>query len=296
MKNDKVSVIVPVYKVEKYLNKCVDSIISQTYKNLEIILVDDGSPDNCPRICDEYAQKDDRIKVIHKQNGGLSDARNAGIDVASGEYIAFVDSDDYINKLMIETLYKDMIVNNVDISVVGYKYVAEGEKISSDEEISTSNVRIVDKTFALTCLFGDNQIGNYAWNKLYARELFNDIRYPKGKKMEDLGTTYLLFQKASKISLNDAKLYNYLQRGDSIVHIVDTKLMNDKFELSEKRFWVFENEYAAIKESRRYMLETILYNYPYLLLDNKIKAQNAMKEIKKTDANLWKEMRQKFEN
>lgn len=110
-KEDLISIVIPVYKVELYLEKCIESIINQTYKNLEIIIVDDGSPDNCPKICDEYAQKDNRIKVIHKENGGLSDARNAGIDVAAGKYIAFVDSDDYVSNDYIEYMYN--LIKNI---------------------------------------------------------------------------------------------------------------------------------------------------------------------------------------
>ena len=123
--SDKISVIVPVYKVEKYLNRCVQSIASQTYENLEIILVDDGSPDNCGVLCDEWVQKDSRIKVVHKENGGLSSARNAGVAVATGAYVGFVDSDDYIHPQMYEKLYEALVENGADISICGCDYVDE---------------------------------------------------------------------------------------------------------------------------------------------------------------------------
>ena len=120
---DLISVVVPIYNVENYIKKCVDSILSQTYKNLEIILVDDGSPDNCPQICDEYAQKDNRIKVIHKENGGLSDARNAGIDISKGKFITFIDSDDYIEKDYVEVLYNSIKENASDMAIGSHKAI-----------------------------------------------------------------------------------------------------------------------------------------------------------------------------
>ncbi|MBR1540013.1 MAG: glycosyltransferase [Clostridia bacterium] len=128
MEEELISIIVPVYKVEKYLDKCINSIVSQTYKNLEVILVDDGSPDSCGKMCDEWTQKDTRIKVIHKENGGLSDARNFGLDCAKGKYIQFVDSDDYIEKDMIEFLYKNLKENNADISICS-NYMVDEENV-----------------------------------------------------------------------------------------------------------------------------------------------------------------------
>ena len=128
MEEELISIIVPVYKVEKYLDKCINSIVSQTYKNLEVILVDDGSPDSCGKMCDEWTKKDTRIKVIHKENGGLSDARNFGLDCAKGKYIQFVDSDDYIEKDMIEFLYKNLKENNADISICS-NYMVDEENV-----------------------------------------------------------------------------------------------------------------------------------------------------------------------
>ena len=133
-KNVKISIIVPVYKVEKYLDKCVNSIVGQTYKNLEIILVDDGSPDNCPAMCDEWAQKDSRIKVIHKKNGGLSSARNAGLDACTGDYIGFVDSDDWIEPDMYEYLLNIGMKNNADVSRCEFVIEAENSDITVDSQ------------------------------------------------------------------------------------------------------------------------------------------------------------------
>lgn len=175
-----ISVIIPIYNVEKYLKKCIDSIINQTYKNLEIILVDDGSPDNCGKICDEYAKKDQRIRVIHKKNGGLSDARNAGIDIAKGKYIAFVDSDDYVEKEYIEIMYKELKKNNVKIVQCGINKISDNEEIIDNygylkDELINSQ-RIMEEKYT------KYPISNVvAWNKLYDIDLFKNIRYPVRK-------------------------------------------------------------------------------------------------------------------
>ena len=140
---DKISVIVPVYNVEKYLDKCVESIVNQTYKNLEIILVDDGSTDSCPEICDEWAKKDNRIKVIHKPNGGLSSARNAGMDSMTGSYIQFVDSDDYIKSNMIEVMYGNIIKGDYDVCVCNYSFIDESDNVISATDFKKSILRVM---------------------------------------------------------------------------------------------------------------------------------------------------------
>lgn len=175
-----ISVIIPVYNVEKYLNKSIESVIKQTYKELEIILVDDGSTDSSGKICDEFAQKDDRIKVIHKKNGGLSDARNAGISEAKGKYLGFIDSDDYIDKNFYEILYNVLKKYNSDISICKHR------ETYTDYEENTSKLEIKEQVFnteqALKELLLFGEVNNYAWNKLYKKELFNEINYPVGKK------------------------------------------------------------------------------------------------------------------
>ncbi len=211
----KVTVVVPVYNVSNYLGKCIDSIINQTYKKLEIILVDDGSTDNSGAICDDFASKDKRIKVIHKENGGLSDARNFGIDIATGEYIVFVDSDDYIALDMIEFLYNSLESNEADISTCLYQNFYDGEDVlESDDNISY----VCSNTEALEKMLYQQDCTTSAWGKLYKTSLFDGIRYPKGKICEDLDTTYLLFSKANKIVINTAKKYFYLQRETSIIN------------------------------------------------------------------------------
>ena len=214
--NPLISIIVPIYKVEEYLPKCVKSIVNQTYKNLEIILVDDGSPDRCGEMCDQYAVRDRRIKVIHKINGGLSDARNVAIDIAKGEYVTFVDSDDYIELNYIETLYNLIEKYQCKVSVVNPIAVDEyGHKkhiFSSDrKEYCWSADEAVEK------MFYQKMFDTSAWGKLYHYSLFaTGIRYPKGLLFEDLPTTYRLFFQTNKIAFKSIELYNYLIRKNSI--------------------------------------------------------------------------------
>lgn len=210
-----ISVIVPIYKVEKYLDKCIKSIINQTYKNLEIFLVDDGSPDRCGEMCNEYAKSDQRIKVIHKKNGGLSDARNAAINIAKGDYIMFVDSDDWIEINACETIIRIIEEHNSDIVCYGLRYIHElgGE----DTYFKSSICGVISSSEAIGHIVNySGGIGNYAWNKVYKNTLFYRIRYPVGKVYEDSGTTYKLFHQAKKIYVTDKVLYNYLIRKGSI--------------------------------------------------------------------------------
>lgn len=212
---DLISVIVPVYNVEKYLPQCIDSILNQTEKNLEIILVDDGSLDNSGKICDEFSKKDDRIIVIHKKNNGLSSARNAGLDIARGNYIGFVDSDDWLDKTMYEVLLKLLKENNSDISCCDFfKTANSNDSIPHiDNEIINSYNNIESLNNFYNGLYTQTVV---AWNKLYKRELFKDISYPVGKIHEDEGTTYKLYYKANKITYTNRPLYYYRITPNSI--------------------------------------------------------------------------------
>lgn len=224
-----VSVIVPVYHVEKYLKKCVDSIINQTYKNLEIILVDDGSPDNCPKICDNYALKDNRIKVIHKVNGGLSDARNAGIDAASGDYLMFVDSDDFIEPEMIEVLYNALFDNDATMSICNYKLVYENPDDYVDDDVSPIKDGIISGKELISDLFF-----NKYWHwviavcKLYRKELFDNVHFPLDRQHEDQYIFHKIVLQCEKIACVSVPMYNYLQRCGSIMHSVPSiKTLDD---------------------------------------------------------------------
>lgn len=213
---EKISVIVPIYKVEKYLERCVCSIINQTYRNLEIILVDDGSPDACPKLCDQYAGQDARIQVIHQSNGGLSDARNTGIEAASGEYLAFVDSDDWLDTDMYQVLYDTMVTYGADLAECSYRNVYTDW--IKEETSCTGNVTEADPSFALEAMLEWKYFKPTAWNKLYKRSVIGDIRYPKGRIHEDEFTTYKYFCQAKKLVYIDFSFYNYDRtRADSIM-------------------------------------------------------------------------------
>lgn len=245
-----ISIIVPVYKVEKYLCRCIDSLISQDYPNLEIILVDDGSPDRCGVICDEYKERDNRIKVIHQPNGGLSAARNSGIDISSGKYLMFVDSDDWTDVNFCSYAYNKLFDTDSDIVVFGYQ----------DEYDDYSVKHFVEKeerlfiSDALVELHG-GKIMSFAWNKIYKASLFNEIRYPIGRLYEDIGTTYLLFDKANSVYLANGITYHYQQRKDSIVgRSYSAKDAIDWFEQDMDRF-------SFIKEKYPTVLEKVWYDY-----------------------------------
>lgn len=210
-----ISIIVPCYKVEKYLPECIDSIIKQTYTNIEIILVDDGSPDKCGQICDEYVTKDHRIQVIHKTNGGLSDARNVALDIAKGEYITFVDSDDYIAQDYVEYLWHILNQNKADISAMLDKHFIDGKTLTT--VIKEDKVNVISPKDYLCKLFYQINVTTGAQAKLYKKELFKNIRFPKGLLYEDLLTIYKLVNNCSRIAISDHISYFYRERPGSII-------------------------------------------------------------------------------
>lgn len=216
MKNEKISIIVPVYKVEQYLYRCIKSLMDQTYKNIEIILVDDGSPDNCPQLCENYAKQDSRIKVIHKENGGLSDARNVALDNITGEYIAFVDSDDWVEADFIETLYTNVMRENADISIIGYTLVWDDggkRRFTQDDEYY-----VFDTETAIRELLKQRKFSCMVCQKLYKKQIFDAVRFPVGKLYEDVAVSLPTFLKAQKVVVSGKSGYNYYQRSDSIVN------------------------------------------------------------------------------
>lgn len=249
MQNKLISVIVPVYKVEKYLNRCIDSIIKQTYHNLEIILVNDGSPDNSGKICDEYVKKDKRIKVIHKPNGGLSDARNYALEIAEGEYIGFVDSDDYIKEDMFQTLYDLCEENKADISIISFYEMIEDKVIAVR---NSGELQIMDKIEAIKELLIDTKIQSYAWNKLFRKELFVGTRFPTGKNFEDIATTLILFEKCNKIVRLEKPKYYYVRRNDSIVGIRNYKTYHDYMEVIWDKYLYLKDKYPSIEVYNAY--------------------------------------------
>ncbi len=244
-----ISVIVPIYKVEKYLDRCVNSLINQSYKELEIILVDDGSPDNCPLMCDEWKERDNRIKVIHKENGGLSDARNAGLEIASGEYIGFVDSDDFVTPDMYELLMKSCLENDSDIAVCGVRMVWENGH--SQETWTNSENCILNNHEAMQALLEENILKQPVWNRLYRRKSIEGILFPKGKYHEDVYWSYQVIAKANKVSVIDIPCYYYLQRENSIMGTSFSLKRLDALQGYKERLIYLKQNYPDLVQKER---------------------------------------------
>lgn len=282
-----ISIIVPIYKVEKYVEKCIETIINQTYKNLEIILVDDGSPDNCPQICDEYAKKDSRIVVIHQKNGGLSNARNSGLNIAKGEFIGFVDGDDYIANDMYETLYNAIIHNNAQMSICNF-YIVNEKAEKMQNEIQTNikeDVKVFNQQEAMKEMLIDKNIRGYVWTKLFKRECFELLRFPEGRNYEDIAISIKCFEKTEKIVYINKQKYYYLQRENSIDHIKSQKNLSDALEVSYERYKYVKDNYPEIKEYNVYaFIHRFLCVYKDLKDINLY--YNMIKELKKDFLNL----------
>lgn len=264
-----ISIIIPVYNVERYLDRCVKSVLEQTHRNSEIILVDDGSPDCCPEKCNAWAARDNRIQVIHKKNGGLSDARNAGMSSASGEFIAFVDSDDWIAPTFLERMLTAINESGSDICECGVlKTNIEREfpaKKSLCESFSAED--------ALSFLIQDKKFHQHVWNKLYKRECIGKIAFKSGQTHEDEFWTYQVFGRAAKISKISDILYAYFQRDNSIMSSEFSLHRLDSLDAKVERQKYIEEYYPALGESARLNLfASCIYC-----------GQMAMKYLNKTD-------------
>ena len=230
-----ISVIVPVYRVEHYLNRCVESILCQTYSDIEVLLIDDGSPDRCGQICDEYEKQDCRVKAFHTENRGLSAARNLGLQNAEGEYIGFVDSDDWIEPGMYENLLKGLEETDSDVCVCDY--FLEPAKYKMNHQ---SGVVIYQDADAVKALM-DGKINNFVWNKLYRKEVFKDILFPVGKNYEDIAIMHRILFKAERVAVIPNVEYHYCFRFDSITRTHSAKNMLDYAEAFLKRYFFLSN-------------------------------------------------------
>ena len=279
----KISIIVPVYKVEPYLKRCVDSILHQTFTDFECILVDDGSPDNCPDICDEYARKDKRIRVVHKENGGLSDARNAGLDIAQGEYIGFVDGDDYIHPQTYEIMLKAMSSAKAEIGCLNYTFIQPNEEekfCRYNINNIIENMQVIDSNMFLEQF--DKYFRAVSWisacTKLYRRDVFENNRYPYGKTDEDSYMLHHVIAECSKVVRIEVPLYYYVWTAGSISRSEFSAKRFDKNGANIDRVKFFEKK--GIKKQaayfkREYLLNTLqMYykvknEYPEFLCDYK---------------------------
>lgn len=243
-----ISVIVPIYNVENYLDKCVESIVNQTYKNLEIILVDDGSSDNCPQKCDDWHNIDKRIVVIHKENGGLSDARNAGMDIMKGKYVSFVDGDDYIDERYIEVLYNNLVKYNADVSQVLFN--REGLLDSNEIEINVIDASVSCKNFYISRA---PQMTISSCAKLFKVDLIGGQRFPKGRNFEDQFFTPRVVFCSHSIVISNERLYYYINRQNSITRApFNAKKMHDIL-------WVMKENIQFFKENKIFDMAIILY-------------------------------------
>ena len=247
-----ISVIVPVYNVEQYLRQCLDSILCQTYENLEILLVDDGSRDSGGQICDEYAQKDSRVTVIHKPNGGLSSARNAGIEASHGQYLAFVDSDDWIEpdtyRPMLELAQKYGVT-----MVCGGRYDYSEKRQERKPGLCPRKEEVLTAEEMLGRLLIWDQCDSAAWDKLYDRSLFAEIRFPLGKYYEDIAIAYLLVEKAGRICMMDKPVYNYRHRANSITMAPLTERTFHFEEHTDVVYPYIRDRYPALEKQARYL-------------------------------------------
>lgn len=258
--NAKISIIVPVYKTQDYIDRCIKSIIGQSYTDFELILVDDGSPDKAGTICDEYAGKDNRIKVIHQKNSGQSVARNNALKVATGDYYCFIDSDDYVADNLLERLYSLITEKDADISLVSYQTFT-GEIAEADSKISPDIVTYSNTNMIKNIHMVKDELYVVMWGKLFKKELFEGIRFPEGRICEDLHVLYRIYDKAKISVFSDEKLY-YYYRGNvsSSTYSINKKFYDDVF-------WVLDKEIEYIDDRHPELGDYPRRTYMYWIVD-----------------------------
>ncbi|WP_346867990.1 MULTISPECIES: glycosyltransferase family 2 protein [unclassified Clostridium] len=300
-----VSIIVPIYKVEKYIRRCVESILNQSYKNIEIILVDDGSPDNCGRIIETY--EDSRIIVLHKDNGGLSDARNYGMKYITGEYTLFVDSDDWIDLSMVETLVDIAEEYKAQVVQVGFYYAYKGYLLYDDRYYKESDdLVLLNNKELMKELVINERIKNFAWGKLYRTDIIKDIPFKKGVLFEDIFWAHLVMEKVNKYVICHKPLCYYLQRSNSIVAVYSVRNLDMVRGLEERHRYIKENYKELVNESYRNLFNGITTQYDLLnknkefdenykyrrMLRNSIKNRyDEFEKALKDDKNLYKRLK-----
>ena len=242
--NDLISVIIPVYNVNNYLDKCLETVVNQTYSSLEIILINDGSTDGSKEKCDEWVKKDDRIKVIHKENEGASKTRKVGVEQSTGKYITFIDADDFVDYEMIEKLHKALINTNSQISICNHKRAYNYKdkvlkKTNQIEEYTTEE--------AIEKLLEEKNINSYLWNKLYLKELFREVEFPNVKDSEDIDIFFQLLCNAKKISFTNDELYVYMLRKNSLSHNYTKQVLLNEINIVNKRHRIINEQYSNLK-------------------------------------------------
>ncbi len=292
--NDIISIIIPVYNVERYLKRCIDSVINQTYQNLEILLIDDGSEDQSGLICDEYANFDNRIVVVHKKNGGQSEARNVGLNICRGQYILFVDSDDCIEPQMVYQLHTQAIKNSAEIVTCEYKFIGENGTVLN--YIKNDGCFIsMDRKNALKELCKEDLFSSSLCAKLYHKDVFSDIRFPEGYIFEDVATVYRAFMKAVTIVHINCAFYNYIQRPNSTMTSAFNIRRLHGIKFSEDMCSSIANEYPELYSFTQQRLFTeYSYHLRFLTLSSyekrkkEILAKELFQKIKQTRRAVWK--------
>lgn len=247
MKTPLISVVLPIYNIESYLDRCMNAVLGQTYHNLEILMVDDGSPDGCPAMCDEYAQEDSRVIALHKENGGLSDARNFGIAHAKGEYITCIDPDDYVDSDYVEYLYGLILKYETKMSVC--QHITEYDN-GSKKDRGSSGDELLDIETCLRRMLYHDVIDTSAWAKLYHRSLFDTVSYPKGKIFEDIGTTYaLMMQCDTGIAVGYESKYHYMYHMNSIVNSSFSPKKLELLEMTDRMAHEVVRAYPSLKQA-----------------------------------------------
>ncbi|MCM3568223.1 glycosyltransferase [Neobacillus mesonae] len=280
--NQKVSLVVPIYKVEKYMSRCIESILTQTYKNLEIILVNDGSPDSCGVIADDYAKKDNRIIVVHKENGGLSDARNVGMKYVTGEFTLFVDSDDWLDQTMVEKLVNAITTYQADIVQSAFYYAYEKYLMFDTRVYKRGETpETLDNKEIMKQLVINEKVKNFAWGKLYKTSLIQNIPFKNGVLFEDVFWAHQVMQKVKRFVILHDPLYFYAQREDSIVATYSVRNLDILKGLKERHSFIEKNYGELTNESLKLLLKTNLIHYNLLLRNRKIDSKGLYrKEIR----------------
>lgn len=266
MERELITVVVPIYNVENYIEKCLHSILEQSYNNLEILIIDDGSTDKSIELCEKLLKKDGRIKIFHKENSGPADTRNYGISKANGKYIMFIDSDDYIQKDLIEVLYENLIRYNVSISSCGYiKVINDNKPKNIISKNNRKDIILETEKDKIQELLLEKITGNYVWNKLYTKELFNDIKFKYGIKFEDMEIMYRLFMKADKISLTNYNGYFYRQRSNNIMSTLDENAVIDLYNVTNERYEYIKDNIPELQDENITRRVYTIYRYFALL-------------------------------
>lgn len=279
--NPLISIIVPIYKVEKYLKRCVDSILDQAYENIEIILVDDGSPDQCGIICDTYQKNDKRVKVIHKENGGLSDARNAAIPLTKGEYICFIDSDDWVSPYYIEHLYEAVSTCQADLGISWFENVFENKGMQTKPIKKLTQYECLTAEECLRKMLYQDGVEVCAWGKLYKAELFANLRYPVGKLYEDIPVTYETIKRSKKIAVIGNVDYYYFQRKDSIQNVTFNNRKLDGVEHCRSMMNAVSVDFPDLKNAAECRYFSTVCNIIFQIKDREHENERIM---------LWKEI------